>query len=258
MTDLEFDFTGNVDVTKVAFADFYRDTYARPKPDGLLEREFVPTAVEVEGRTVDVRIVPFGEVARVSDDGLTEYDEEWMPGVFDHQLKAANRVHANYQHERGIGNVVGHGLSIRSESDGYHGSFTIFDTQNGDTTLALIRGGALPAVSLEAVAKRSIRSAAGVVQRVKADLRGLGFCREGAFKGAQVLAVRTPPEQIVDEALMPVDMDPELVERLRAGGFKLPSRYQAHPSQDDGTPSDEGTPDDEAPAPTEENTTSEG
>jgi HK97 family phage prohead protease len=211
----------------------------------LLEREFVATAVEVEGRTVDVRIVPFGEVARVADPpDWDQYDEEWLPGCFDHQLNAANRVHANYQHERGISNVVGHGLSLRREDDGYHGTFTILETQNGDTALGLIKGGALPGVSLEAFARRSMRTAAGVVQRVKADLKGLAFCREGAFKGAQVLAVRTPPEQMLDADLMPHDLDPERVERLRAQGIVLPDRYtKAHPD-DTGTPADAGTPDD--------------
>lgn len=223
----------------------------------VLEREFVATDVEVEGRTVDVRIVPFGEVARVADPPDFEpYEEEWMPGVFDHQLKAANRIHANYQHERGVSNVVGHGLSLRREADGYHGTFTILDTQNGDTTLGLIRGGALPSVSLEAVARQSVRSAAGVIQRVKANLLGLAFCREGAFKGAQVLAVRTPPEQIVDEALLPVPMDPARIERLRAQGIVLPDRYQAHPGEQ-GTPAEAGTPDDDGTRQPVHNTSSE-
>ena len=221
----------------------------------VLFREFVATDVEVKGRTIDVRIVPFGEIARVADPpDYSEYNEEWLPGCFDHQLNAANRIHANYQHERGISNVVGHGLSLTREADGYHGTFTILETQNGDTALGLIRGGALPSVSLEALARKSIRSAGGLVQRVKADLRGLAFCREGAFKGAQVLAVRTPPEQIVDEALMPVDMDPERVERLRAQGILLPDRYKAHP-EDTGTPAETGTPDD-GTRPTEEPTSS--
>jgi HK97 family phage prohead protease len=223
----------------------------------MLEREFVATDVEVEGRTVDVRIVPFGEVARVADPPDFEpYDEEWMPGVFDHQLNAANRVVANYQHERGISNVVGHGLKLRAEGDGYHGTFTIHETPNGETALALIRGGALPSVSLEAVARKSIRSAAGVIQRIRADLRGMAFCREGAFKGAQVLAVRTPPEQIIDETILVSDLDPRLVERCRRLGITIPQRYEAHPV-DEGTPAEAGTPDDDGTRQPQHNTSSE-
>ena len=220
-----------------------QDTETAERP--FLVRSFQAAGAEVEGRTVDVRVVPFGEVARVSDDGLTEYDEEWMPGCFDHQLRAAFRIPANYKHRGGILDVVGHGLALRSvPGDGYHASFEIHETPQGETALAMIRAGALPSVSLEAIGRNAIRSAAGVVQRVKADLRGLAFCPVGAFSGAQVLAVREQTEQILDAGLLPVDLDPKVVERCRRLGLKLPQRYdEAHPDET-GTPADAGTPDD--------------
>jgi HK97 family phage prohead protease len=116
----------------------------------LLTRAFEVAAVEVEGRTVDVRIVPFNEVARVADPpDFQPYDEEFVAGCFDHQLNAANRVHANYEHGKGISDVVGHGVSLRAETDGYHLTSTIHRTNNGDTALELINAGALPGVSVE-------------------------------------------------------------------------------------------------------------
>jgi HK97 family phage prohead protease len=212
--------------------------------NGLLRREFAATAIEVEGRTVDVRVVPFGEVARVADPpDWKPYSEQWMPGVFDHQLSAANRVHANYEHGEGIVNVVGHGLTLRGDSDGYHASFKIHQTDRGDTALELLRDGALPGVSLEARAVKSTRTAVGVVQRVKAHLVGIAFCRNPAFAGAQVLAVREAPEVIFDEELLPVAPDPELIERCARLGIKVPQRYQAHPDETD-TPAEAGTSED--------------
>lgn len=186
----------------------------------LITRTFEALSVEVEGRMVDVRVVPFGEVARVADPpDYREYREEWMPGVFDHQLKAANHVHANYEHERGVVNVVGHGHSLRSEADGYHASFKIHKTNAGDTALELLRDGALPGVSLEANPHgkkcRSVRTADGVVQRIRADLRGIAFCRTPAFAGAQVLALRSDPDFVWDEELLPVPIDPAILERAR-------------------------------------------
>jgi len=209
-----------------------------------LLRSFEVAAVEVEGRTVDVRVVPFGEVARVADPPDYEpYDEEWLPGCFDHQLNAANRIHANYEHMQGPTHIVGHGVAIRAEADGYHLTSTIHRTNAGDTTLELLNAGALPCVSLEARGVRNQRSATGVIQRVKAHLRGFAFCRQGAFMGAQVLAVRAAEEEevTIDAALIPVPMSEERVARLRALGIKLPDRYKAHPAQ--GTPSEDGTPD---------------
>jgi phage head maturation protease len=207
-----------------------------------LVREFVAADLEVKGRTVDVRLIPFGEVARVADPpDWTEYDEEWMPGVVDHQLNAANRIHAKYGHSQHVIDVVGHGIELRRESDGYHVATKIHRTPQGDTTLELLNDGALPCVSLEATPVKSVRSAAGVVQRMKANLSGFAFCRQGAFAGARVLAIREAPEGIIDEALLPVELDRGVVERLRRQGIALPDRYQAHPVD---TPAESGTSDD--------------
>jgi len=231
MSTVEFDHTQDI------------ETAERP----FLIREFAAVDLAVEGRTVDVRLVPFGEVARVADPPRWEpYDEEWLPGVFDHQLNAANRVHAKYGHSESVVDVVGHGISLRAERDGYHMSTKILETIQGDTALELIRGGALPCVSLEARPVKSQKTRGGVVQRMKANLQGFAFCRQGAFAGAQVLAIREEIESevVLDAALLPAPLNPELVERLRMlGGIELPQRYQAHPGETD-TPSSEGTSED--------------
>ncbi len=209
--------------------------------EDLIVRSFEAEVTVGDGRTVDVRLVPFGEIARVSDPpDHKPYDEEWLPGCFDHQTNAANRIHANYEHEKGVTNVVGHGLTLRSEPDGYHASFRIHDTNAGNTTLELLKGDALPGVSLEAYPVKNIRSAAGVVQRAKANLRGMAFTRQGAFAGAQVLAVRSATAEF-DETELPYELDQDLVERMTRLGVKLPSRYETQPDEPD-TP-EEGTPD---------------
>jgi len=213
----------------------------------ILHRSFDVAAVEVEGRTVDVRVVPFGEVAHVADPPNFEpYDEEFVAGCFDHQLNAANRVHANYEHGKGISDVVGHGVSLRQEADGYHLTTTIHRTNNGDTALELINAGALPGVSVEFFPVRNVK-AGNVIQRVKANLRSFAFCRQGAYASAQVLAVRgldEEQEQTLDAEVFPAPIDPERVERLRAQGIVLPDRYmKAHPAQTD-TPPEGGTSED--------------
>lgn len=224
----------------------------------VLIREFAVADMSVEGRTVDVRVVPFGEVARVADPPMYEpYQEEWLPGVFDHQLNAASRIHAKYGHSNSVLDVVGHGISLRTEpGDGYHVSTKIHQTPQGDTVLELLHDGALPCVSLEAMPVRNRPGRNGVIQRVKADLKGFAFCRQGAFAGARVLAIR---EEVIEETLepefMPTPMDAEIVERCRRLGIKLPQRYeQAHPDET-GTPADAGTSEDGTRQPTDGNQT---
>lgn len=224
-----------------------------------LHRAIQATAVEVEGRTVDVRLCKFGEAAEVSDPPtFRPYMEEFLPGCFDHQLNAANRVHANYEHMHGPSNIVGHGVSLRSESDGYYLTATIHRTAGGDATLELLNAGALPDVSMEFFEAKNIQRGS-IVQRAKANLFGFAFARKGSYPSANVLAVRADMDgepQTLDAALMPVDIDPELVERLRAKGIKLPSRYEAHPV-DEGTPAEAGTPDDDGTRQPENITSSE-
>lgn len=222
--------------------------------DGMIHREFDAHITPGDGRTVDVRIVPYGEQI-THNDGLggvpkgVPYTEEWAFGAFTHQLKAANRVIANCEHEQGILGVVGHGIALRDEHDGLYGSFKIHETAAGDTALTLIREGVYDTVSLEAIPRKAVRTAAGVIQRVKADLRGLAFSRFGAYTGAKILAVREEAEMI-DEELLPIEMDPEVIERCRRLGIRLPDRYQAHPDET-GTPTEMGTPGTAPATPTE-------
>lgn len=215
------------------------------------ERAFLVRTFDAEfgvakGRTIDVRIVPYGQTATVADGfgGVARgvpYQEEWMPGVFAHQLNAANRVLANVEHEMGIRGIVGHGVELREASDGFHGSFKAHDTPDGDKALMLVNEGVFSGVSLEARPVKNVRSAKGIVQRIKANLRAIAFCRDAQYPGAQVLAVREA--QIVDEidaSLLPSELSPEIVDRCRRLGIALPQRYQAHPVESD-TPVDPGT-----------------
>jgi HK97 family phage prohead protease len=224
-----------------------QDTERAERP--VLRREFAAILTPGDGRTLDVRIVPYGVAEPVSDDGLNVYREEWVDGAFDEQLVAGHRLKVlmNFEHRSGFDNVIGKGLALRSvPGDGLHGSFRIKDGPAGDMALELANDGILDSVSLEAVAKKSVRTAEGVVRRVKAHLRDVALCRHGAFTAAKVLAIRDEApvaETILDEEYLPVPLKPELVERCRRLGIQLPQRYQAHPDEP-GTPAETGTPED--------------
>jgi Escherichia/Staphylococcus phage prohead protease len=219
---------------------------------GTIHRTFAAELTPGDGRTIDCRIVPYGEQI-THNDGLgglpvgQPYTEEWVFGAFTHQLRAANRVFANFEHEQGIRGVVGHGSALREDQDGFYGSFKIHDTPEGDKALMLVREDVLGGVSLEAVPQKSVKTAGGVVQRVKAHLRAIALCREPAYESAVVLAVREAP--ILTDEQVPHDMSSEMVERCRKLGISLPERYEAQPGTD--TSSDEDT-SEAAPAETQE------
>jgi len=221
-------------------------------PDELApkhEREYAVRTFPVElypgvGRTVDLRIVPYGERATCKD-GLggvpfgVEYEEEFLPGVFDGQLSAANRVYLDHEHEPGLRGVVGKGLELASRDDGFYGSFRFLEDPDGDKALLLVREGVLTGASVQCYFKKSIRSVSGVVQRVRAHLDRVALCREPAYAGAVVMGLRSAPP-VLDEELLPIPFDPEVAERIAALGLEVPDNLTAHPAP--GTPSRDGTP----------------
>jgi HK97 family phage prohead protease len=182
--------------------------------ENVIRREFQAELVPVgDGRTIDLRIVPYNTVARVRDPGGPAYEEEWLPGVFDKQVKAANRVFVNVEHEQGFSGVVGRGQEFGESADGFVGSVRILSGPDGDKALELVHDRALTGVSVEAIPIKSQRTADGVVQRVKARLLNIALCRNPAFTDAQVLAVREAPTYVVNfggEALPPTSANTTL------------------------------------------------
>jgi HK97 family phage prohead protease len=212
------------------------EQHTEPAERPVLRRTYTAELTAGDGRTVDVRVVPYGVSAEVSDDGGRNfYREEWAAGCFDDQLVAGHRLKVllNFEHQRGISNVVGKGVALRSLPDGLHATFRMSDTQDGDKALELIRDDILDSVSLEAYAKKSIRTGTGVLRRVKAHLHNVALCRTPAFADAKVLAVREDdePELIIDEEILPVELNPELAERCRQLGINFRSDTRRTPQK---------------------------
>jgi phage head maturation protease len=194
-----------------------------------------------DGRTISFRIAPFGERA-MSADGLgglpkgVAYEEELMPGLYDKQLNAAHRILLNFEHQQGIAGVVGKGVELWQQTDGYHAAFRMLDNADGDKARMLAIDGVLQGASVESYWLKSVRTAAGVVQRVKAHLDAVAICREGAYPSAVMTGLRTgemPDPIVLDETLLPIEPDPDMLARCRALGIRVPQRYQAHPAETD-------------------------
>lgn len=160
-----------------------------PMDGELLKREMAGEIVSGDGRTLELRIVPYNTPATVRDPGTEPYEEVWLPGVFDGQSRAADKVLVNFEHEPGIRGVVGRGRELRDTADAAEGTFRMLSGSDADKALELVNEKVVTGVSLEAIPLRS-RVVDGVVQRVKARLLNVALCRNPAFGDAQVLAVR--------------------------------------------------------------------
>jgi HK97 family phage prohead protease len=193
----------------------------------VIHREFTAElSPSGDGRTLEVRILPYKTVARVSDKPGEFYDEEWLPGAFDNQLNAANRVDvlANFEHQQGISGVIARGTALRDSDEALEGTFRMLNHPDADKALELVNERVLTGISVEAVPLKT-KSENGVVQRVKARLVNIALCRSPAFKDAQVLAVREqPPEEPAPEEPTPPPDDaarnPEVDDLLKRMGYQ--------------------------------------
>lgn len=205
----------------------------------LLVRDVAIDAEITDGRTLEMRVVPFDEIGTAADPpDFRPYREQFMPGAFQNQERAAHRILLNFEHIQGLQGIVGHGVSLRQGADGYYGTFRIHDTQDGEKALTMLREKVIEHGSVEFVPLRSQRTRDGVVQRVRAHLDKLSLTRRNpVYTKTAVLGLREedlPEEVVIDEEWLPVEINPDLLERCRRLGIDLPQRYmQAQPAETD-------------------------
>lgn len=224
-------------------------------------RTFESEIVEGDGRTLIARIVPYGVEALVADPpDFVPYREAFERGAFERQLRAFDRVRVwlNFEHEKGLRGIVGHGAQLDDRADALYGHFRVHANADGDKALQLVDEGLLTGLSLEFAALRS-KIVDGVTRRIRAHVDAVSLCRFPAYESAAVLAVREQrfdhDDDEVDESADDVvraaestsDATPavggtvpypdELSERLRALGVESLQRIATTSSSWDGSPS---------------------
>jgi len=190
-----------------------------PRP--VIVRTFQAEISDADGRSIVGRVVPYGEVASVIDipDGR-RYREAFVGGAFRRNTRAPHMVLLDFEHGRGLGDKVGHGTELVERDDGLHGVFRTTTAGNGPLALELVNAGVLTGFSIEAVVYRSVRRGDGVVLRTSVNLTGVALCRDPAYKGARIEAVRTADE-IMD------DVEADL-------GYEETDLAALRPTRDDG------------------------
>lgn len=147
------------------------------------------------GRTIHGILVPYGQVARVSDGGPF-YDEVFAPGAFARDIQARNgdysRVKFLMHHDRKA--PIGRAVELSEDTSGMYGAFRVAATAAGDEALELVREGVLDSFSISFVPVDPSPSAGipadGRVTRTKASLRETSLVTFPAYAGAAVAGVR--------------------------------------------------------------------
>jgi phage head maturation protease len=195
----------------------------------ILVRTFAVQAQPGDGRTINVRVVPFNEVADVADPpDFKPYKEQFMPGAFARNEPHAHRIRLRSDHlaldenggrKSGTSGIVGTGKSLTETPSGYEGEFQFLDTEQAMTARELVLNGGYDGVSAEFL---PIKSAwvNGVKQRQVAHLDSVALATGPAYSSAAILSLRE--EQIVDESMQPPVPNKALLERCAELGIDLP------------------------------------
>jgi HK97 family phage prohead protease len=202
--------------------------------DNIKIRTFAVAQHELDGRTLHVRIVPFGQIADVADPpDFRPYKEEFLPGVFSRQMNAANRVRLRTDHaaidrngdrKSGLNGVVGNGTALRENAGGVEGEFLFLENNEAEVARELVRTGGYDGVSAEFMPRPggSVRTSDGVVQRKSAHLDSVALAIGPAYSQAEILALREGEDMIIDEDMLPPKPNLEILERCLELGIPLP------------------------------------
>ena len=136
--------------------------------------------------------IPFDRPQRVSDDGVTWYDEEFDPDAFSRQLlQQANigRVRFVVEH-RDPELWIGKGIDLKRSREGLVAAFRVDQTPITEAWLWKISDGQLPGLSVEASIYRT-EARRGVQRRMEAWLRHVAAVTDPAYIDARVTAVRS-------------------------------------------------------------------
>jgi HK97 family phage prohead protease len=196
----------------------------------ILVRTFAVQAQAGDGRTINVRVVPFDEVADVADPpDFKPYKEQFMPGAFARNVPHAHRIRLRSDHnaldenggrKSGTSGIVGTGKALTETAGGYEGEFQFLDTPDAMTARELVLNGGYDGVSAEFLPIRSVRTNDGIVQRQVAHLDSVALATGPAYTNASILSLRE--EQIMDESMQPPAPNKALLERCAELGIDLP------------------------------------
>lgn len=156
-----------------------------------------------DGRTIHGIAVPYDAPQRINDRLI----EEFAPGAFDHQVRAADRIPFAREHMPLGGSLIGRLTTMRNDTAGLYIEARASKTPLGDETLELVRDGALRDLSIGFRERNrgNVMRSDGVTRRVKADLNEVAVVMQGAYgDGATITGTRS------------LDDDDELGEVLRS------------------------------------------
>jgi phage head maturation protease len=182
-------------------------------------------------RLIDVRVVPWGVVGRTR-----EGPERMRRGAFRGTRPEDVALEAIGPHGMDPGvRLAGRAVALEDREDGQYATFRVSRTVAGDELLALTGDRVYRAASavFEPITSRQVD---GVIERQAARLVRVGIVEQGAYQGAEVLAVRSLEDRTMptmthetEPTPEPIPPEPEPEPTPPGTGVRILSRAYADP-----------------------------
>lgn len=166
-----------------------------------------------DGRTVVGIAVPFDAPTPIRD-ASGSYTELFRRGAFAKTIRErGDRVKFLAQHDRRA-MPLGRATLLREDAAGLYAEFRVSQTRDGDDALALIRDGALDALSIGFRPVKDVWNRdRSMVERTEARLDEVSAVSFPAYDGALIAGVRTAATDLSDLIAALID-DPEALALL--------------------------------------------
>lgn len=170
--------------------------------------ETIQRAVELEGlhfrsddgdgRTLEGRILPFGQRARVVDPGVPPYDEEFvagcLTGLCQHITRAghARWIRLDLDHSESLDGRIGFAEWIEQRDDGAYGTFRLHKGPQLEKVRSMLEESHTGlSVNFDSV---RARQSEGVVQRLAINIGAVAATPVPSYAAAKILSMRDGTE----------------------------------------------------------------
>lgn len=163
----------------------------------MIERSFDANwMLRDDGRTVEGRIVPYGEVVEVVEHG-ERFRETFLPRSCARMAQFAARkgnaswIEFRLEHNESFDAHIGYARSLVEKDDGAYATFRLYESADLDKVQSMLREShtGLSVFFNDRVEPK--RSADGIVQRVQVDIRHVAATPVPVYAGAAITGIRS-------------------------------------------------------------------
>jgi phage head maturation protease len=173
--------------------------------------------IDDDAGTAEGILVPWDQptpIVERREAGLVRYSEVFRTGSCDRALRAPGRLTLTYGHSDAFTDRLGVATALEDRKEGLWGRF-MFDRSKVDAARDAVTSShqALSVTFLSVVPKAFTERDGSLVERRSVILHSVAAVPEGAYPGAQMLAVRNLAEELEQETAADIAAQEELNRR---------------------------------------------